>query len=108
MCNEFHFFFCRIYEESKSADTPPNMNFDGGLTIPGSIWHRLYRYFVVLNTVDSWNWIEIHDFWFQIPANGGEVVVGTALSASWGDCGRRDGIGEDHPGHCFSGRSQNQ
>lgn len=35
---------CHREYEREERSSPADMNFDGGLTIPGSIWHRLYRY----------------------------------------------------------------
>ena len=43
----FHLLFFtnnfRQYEASLCADNDPDMEFEGGLIIPGSIWQRLYR-----------------------------------------------------------------
>ena len=44
----------------------------------------------------------------QVPADGGEVVVGAPLSAGRGDRGRRDGTGEDHSNDCLLGRTPDQ
>ena len=44
----------------------------------------------------------------QVPTDWCEVALGTSLPAGWGDCRRRDGIGQNHSNDCVPGWTQRE
>ncbi len=87
-----------MYKERKEEveeDAEPDMVFDGGLRIPGAIWHKLYRSvlsfhspFLISHSLIPHPHFLISRSPFQVPADWGEMAVGAPRSA-----GRRDSGG---------------